>query len=250
MIKKSEEQIRVIDRACKIVNEVLYKLEKMAKPGVSTILLDREAVKICKERGGIPAFLGYANYPASICISINDEVVHGIPREEKVLKEGDIVSLDFGVKLDGFYGDGAVTFGIGKISYNAQRLIENAKECLRRAIEFCEVGKKLGQVSYAIQSCAEGEGFSVVRDYVGHGIGLNLHEPPQIPNYGFPEDGPILEEGMVLALEPMVCEGDWKVIVDEDGWTVRTKDGKNSAHFECCVAITKEGPKILGNLAI
>lgn len=244
---KNQEKIMLMDKACNIVNKVLLYLSEIAKPGLSTLFLDKEAYRLCKEMDAEPAFLGYSNYPASLCISINDEVVHGIPREDKIIKEGDIVSLDFGVLKDGFFGDAAITVGIGKISFSSQRLIETTKECLRRAIKFCNIGNNLGEISYAIQSYAEGEGYSVVRDFVGHGIGLSLHEPPQIPNYGKPEDGPILEEGMVLAIEPMVCEGGHRVVVDEDGWTVRTYDGKMAAHFECCVAVTEDGPKVLGS---
>ncbi len=236
-----------MDEACAIVNEILLYLSEIAKPGVSTLFLDKEAYKICKEKGAEPAFLGYSNYPASVCISINDEIVHGIPREDKIIKEGDIVSIDFGVKKDGFFGDGAITIGVGKISFISHNLIETAKDCLKNAIEHCKIGNNLGEVCYAIQKCAESRGFSVVRDFVGHGIGSKLHEPPQVPNYGSPEDGPALEEGMVLAIEPMVLEKDWKVKVDNDGWTVRTQDGGMAAHFECCVAITKEGPKVLGS---
>lgn len=236
-----------MDRVCSIVNEVLFRLSEMVKPGISTLLLDRRAYELCREYNVEPAFLGYSNYPATLCVSVNDEVVHGIPREDKILKEGDIVSLDFGARKDGFYGDAAITLGVGKISYNSHKLIETTRDCLKQAIKYCIAGNKLGLVSSTIQKIAEKEGFSVIRDYVGHGIGSKLHEPPPVPNYGREDEGPVLEEGMVLAIEPMVCEGTYEVRVDEDGWTVRTKDGKNSAHFECCVAITKEGPKILGS---
>jgi len=244
---RNKKELIIMDEVCSIVNEILLYLSEKAKPGISTLYLDKEAYRLCKEKGAEPAFLGYSNYPASVCISINDEIVHGIPREDKILKEGDIVSIDFGVRKNGFYGDAAITIGVGKISLSSQNLIETTKECLKEAIKFCKAGGKLGQVSYAIQSCAEKAGYSVVRDYVGHGIGKSLHEPPQVPNYGNPEEGPLLEEGMVLAIEPMVLEGDWKVKVDDDGWTVRTYDGKLAAHFECCVAITKDGPKVLGS---
>lgn len=236
-----------MDRVCGIVNEVLLQLAEMANPGVSTLELDKKAYSLCKKYNAQPAFLGYSNYPASLCVSVNDEVVHGIPREDKILKEGDIVSLDFGALKDGFYGDAAITIGIGKISFASQKLIETTRECLKEAIKFCKPGNRVGMISSIIQSLAEREGYSVIRDYVGHGIGSKLHEPPPIPNYGSPEEGPVLEEGMVLAIEPMVCEGSWQITLAEDGWTVKTRDGKNAAHFECCVAITKEGPKILGN---
>ncbi|MEJ5165760.1 MAG: type I methionyl aminopeptidase [Thermoanaerobaculia bacterium] len=244
---RNERELLIMDKVCGIVNEVLLRLSEMVKPGVSTLFLDKKAYEFCREYNAEPAFLGYSNYPATLCISINDEVVHGIPREDKVLKEGDIVSLDFGALKDGFYGDAAITLGVGKINYASQRLIETTKDCLKEAIKHCRVGNKLGMISSTIQKIAEKEGYSVIRDYVGHGIGTKLHEPPPVPNYGNEEEGPFLEEGMVLAIEPMVCEGGYEVEVDEDGWTVRTKDGKNSAHFECCVAITKEGPKILGS---
>lgn len=244
---KNKNDLKIMDQACSIVNYVLFHLSELAKPGVSTIFLDKEANRLCKERNVVPAFLGYFDYPASVCISINDEVVHGIPKNDKILKEGDIVSIDFGVLKDGFYGDAAITIGVGRIDIKDQQLIETTKECLKNAIKFCIAGNNLGKVSYAIQTTAEKAGYSVIRDFVGHGIGLKLHEPPQIPNYGNPDNGPILEEGMVLAIEPMLCEGDWKVYVEEDGWTVKTLDGKRSAHFESCVAITNNGPKVLGN---
>lgn len=244
---KTMEEISKINKCCIIANDVLLHLAKIVRPGISTIFLDEEAFKICKKKGAYPAFLGYNGYPNSLCVSINDEVVHGIPREEKTLKEGDVVSFDFGVQMDGYYGDCAITVGVGKIDFKAQRLIEVTKECLRKAIKYCKIGNRIGDVSAAIQEYAEREGFTVIRDYVGHGIGSKLHEPPPVPNYGRPGEGPALEEGMVIAIEPMVCEGSWEVKVDEDGWTVRTVDGKNAAHFECCVAITKNGPILLGS---
>lgn len=244
---KNKNELKIMDYACAIVNEVLLHLSELVKPGISTLFLDEETNRLCKEKNVIPAFLGYSNYPASVCISINDEVVHGIPKKDKIFKEGDIVSIDFGVLKDGFYGDSAITLGVGKIDFQDYKLMETTKECLKNAIKFCRAGNNLGKVCYAIQTTAEREGYSVIRDFVGHGIGSKLHEPPQIPNYGSPDEGLILEEGMVLAIEPMLCEGDWKVYIDEDGWTVKTLDGKKSAHFESCVAITSNGPIILGN---
>ena len=161
---KNKKELIIMDEVCSIVNEILLYLSEKAKPGISTLYLDKEAYRLCKEKGAEPAFLGYSNYPASVCISINDEIVHGIPREDKILKEGDIVSIDFGVRKNGFYGDAAITIGVGKISLSSQNLIETTKECLKEAIKFCKAGGKLGQVSYAIQSCAEKAGYSVVRD--------------------------------------------------------------------------------------
>jgi len=193
----------------------------------------------------VPSFLGYHGYPASICISVNDEVVHGIPGDRR-LQEGDIVSLDFGAILDGYYGDAACTVPVGEVDEAARKLMDVTRESLLKGIERAAVGNRVSDVSHAVQTWAEGHGFSVVRDYVGHGVGRALHEEPQVPNFGAPGLGPKLREGMVLAIEPMINEGGAEVTVDPDGWTVRTRDHKRSAHFEYSVALTEAGPKVLG----
>jgi len=194
-----------------------------------------------------PAFKGYRGFPASICVSVNEQIVHGIPGKRR-LKEGDIVSLDLGVKLDGFFGDAAITVPVGKIDPESQKLLRVTKEALYKGIEQAQLGRRLSDISHAIQSWVEKHGFSVVRDFVGHGIGKNLHEEPQIPNFGRPNFGPRLKEGMVLALEPMVNTGSHEVKILDDGWTAVTADGSRSAHFEHSIAVTKDGPLILSEL--
>ncbi|MCX7894675.1 MAG: type I methionyl aminopeptidase, partial [Thermoanaerobaculum sp.] len=221
-------------------------LAEHLRPGISTAELDRLAEEFILSKGARPAFKGYHGYPATLCTSVNDVIVHGIPSERCVLREGDIVSLDCGVVVEGFYGDGAVTLPVGQVSPNAWRLLQVTRECLERAVEEARPGRRLGDVSAAIQRHAEGAGFSVVREFVGHGIGRSLHEDPQVANYGIPGTGPELRPGLVLAIEPMVNEGGPGVRVDPDGWTARTEDGKLSAHFEFSVAVTDNGPWVLG----
>ena len=230
--------------ASRIVAGVLDMLEEHIRPGVRTETLDDLAEEFIRERRGIPSFLGYRGFPASICTSINDVVVHGIPDKTR-LKEGDIVGVDVGVILDGYQGDAARTYAVGEVSDAASRLMEATREALSAGIEACRMGRRLGDISNAIQRAAEKEGFSVVVQFVGHGIGREMHEEPQIPNFGPPGRGPVLERGMTFALEPMVNEGAYEVEVDEDGWTVRTVDGKLSAHYEHTVAITENGPLTL-----
>jgi methionyl aminopeptidase len=247
IIIKSPREIEHLKRSNAIVAEVFQELKTLVEPGITTKELDQMTEKIILSRGAIPAFKGYRGYPASVCVSINEEVVHGIPSQRR-LKEGDIVSLDVGVNLNGYFGDGAITLPIGEVDPEARRLLEVTEKALYIGIERAKVGNRLFDISYAIQSWVEGQGFSVVRDFVGHGIGRDLHEEPQIPNFGSPHQGPRLEKGMVFALEPMVNEGTYEVKILLDGWTVVTVDGKRSAHFEHTIAITEKGTEILSTL--
>lgn len=232
-------------QAGQAVAEVLRKLVESAKPGTPTKYLDDAARQGISSFKMEPAFLGYRGYPAAACISINNELVHGIPNPKKIIKEGDLVSIDLGVSYKGYFGDMAVTFGVGKISPEAKKLLDITRESLDIAIEKVNPGNRLGDISWAVQSFAEKAGFSVVRDYVGHGIGRKLHEEPQIPNFGNPGTGVRLVEGMVLCLEPMINEGSWQVKTLKDNWTVVTVDGKLCAHFEHMVAVTKNGCEVL-----
>jgi methionyl aminopeptidase len=245
---KSKEDLERMRRAGQIVAEVLERLKGEVKPGVTTIELDRIAEEMTRKRGAIPAFKGYRVgnrvFPASLCVAINDEVVHGIP-SQRTLREGDIIGLDFGVVVDGYYGDAAVTVPIGTISPEARHLLDATRESLWQGIRTIRVGNRLGDLSHAIQSYAECAGLSVVREFVGHGIGRRLHEEPQVPNFGEPGKGRLLREGMVLAIEPMLNLGEPGVLLKEDGWTAITRDGSLSAHFEHSVAVTAEGPVVL-----
>ena len=247
IIIKSHREIEHLRRSNAIVAEVFQELKKVIEPGITTKELDQMTEKIILSRGAIPAFKGYRGFPASLCASINEEVVHGIPGQRR-LKEADIVSLDVGVNLNGYFGDGAISFPIGEVDPEAKRLLEVTEKALYIGIEKAKAGNRLFDISYAIQSWVEEHGFSVVRDFVGHGIGRDLHEEPQIPNFGSPHQGPRLEKGMVLALEPMVNEGTFEVKILSDGWTVITADGKRSAHFEHTIAITESGAEILSRL--
>ena len=224
--------------------QVLASLKEAIRPGVSTKELDRLAEKLTRQKGAIPAFKGYNGYPATLCVSVNEEIIHGIPGPRR-LREGDLVSLDMGVRYRGYYGDAAITLPLGRVSQRAKRLLQVTKGALKRAIEIAVPGNRLSDISHAIQSYAEGKGFSVVREFVGHGIGKKLHEDPQITNYGPPHQGPFLKVGMVLALEPMVNVGSWRAKLLPDGWTAVTADGSLSAHFEHTIAITDDGPLIL-----
>lgn len=232
-----------------IVAEVLAEMRDQVRPGVSTAELDRVAEELTYRRAAVPAFKGYEVhgrvFPRSVCISINDEVVHGIPSAQRVLQEGDIVGIDFGARYQGFYGDAAITVAVGQIDPEAERLMCATREALWCGIEEVQVGHRLGDVSAAIQERVERDGFSVVRDFVGHGIGRRLHEDPQVPNFGTRDRGVRLREGMVLAIEPMVNAGGSDVTVKEDGWTAVTKDGSRSAHFEHSVAVLHKGPYVL-----
>ena len=248
---KSKDDLERMRRAGQIVAEVLERLQVEVKPGVTTLDLDRIAEEMTRKRGAVPAFKGYQVgtrvFPAALCVSINEEVVHGIPAP-RALKEGDIVGLDFGVVVEGYYGDAAVTVPVGKISPQAQHLLDATRESLWQGIRTIKVGSRLGDLSHAIQRYAESAGLSVVREFVGHGIGRRLHEEPQVPNFGEPGRGRLLREGMVLAIEPMLNLGEPGVMVKEDGWTAVTRDGSLSAHFEHSVAITAEGPVVLTQL--
>jgi methionyl aminopeptidase len=233
--------------SCRIVAEVLEGIKKNVAPGITTKEIDEFAESYILTKGGNPAFKGYRGYPASVCTSVNEQVVHGIPSSTK-LKKGDIISLDIGVYYNGFYGDAAVTLPVGEINNRAKQLLSVTEEALRKGIEMAVIGNRLSDISSAIQNCVEKEGFSVVRNFVGHGIGRELHEEPQIPNFGKPGEGPELMEGMTLAIEPMVNTGGWEVVILNDGWTAVTKDKSLSSHFEHTVAVTKNGYCILTKL--
>jgi methionyl aminopeptidase len=248
---KSPREIEIMRRANVIVAEVLQELKRRVAPGVTTLDLDAIAEEMTLKRNAIPAFKGYSVagrvYPRCLCASINEEIVHGIP-SNRPLREGDIVGLDYGVIYEGFYGDSALTVGVGKVSDEAQRLMDVTERSLYTGIEQLHEGKRLGDLGAAVQKIAESAGFSVVRSFVGHGIGKRLHEEPPVPNYGEPEHGLRLKEGMVLAIEPMVNVGGHEVEIKEDGWTAVTKDGSLAAHFEHSVAVTKDGPYILSQI--
>jgi methionyl aminopeptidase len=248
---KSAREIEIMRRANIIVAEVLQALKERVAPGVTTLDLDAVAEELTLKKKAIPAFKGYSVagrvYPRCLCASINDEIVHGIP-SNRTLHEGDIVGLDYGVIYEGFYGDSAITVGVGRVSEAAQRLMNVTEESLRQGIAELREGKRLGDLGAAVQRVAESAGYSVVRAFVGHGIGKKLHEEPPVPNYGEPDRGLRLKEGMVLAIEPMVNAGGYEVEIKEDGWTAVTKDGSLAAHFEHSVAITKNGPYILSQL--
>jgi methionyl aminopeptidase len=246
IVCKSPAEIEKMRRSGKIVRQVLDELATLVKAGVSTMDLERAAAAKIKGLGAKPAFKGYYDYPCCLCTSINNEIVHGIPNEKRVLKEGDIVSIDCGVVLDGYYGDAAVTVPVGNgHNETLKKLLKVTEESLYKAIENAKVGNTVGDVGAAVQEYVEAAGFSVVREFVGHGIGTKLHEDPQVPNFGTRGHGARLREGMVLAIEPMVNVGRPGARVLEDKWTAVTEDGSFSAHFEHCVAITQNGPVIL-----
>ena len=244
IIIKSSREIEQLRRPNAIVAEVLQRLRKAVVAGITTRELDQIAEEVILSMGAVPAFKGYRGFPASLCASINEQVVHGIPNQRR-LKEGDIVSLDVGASLNGYFGDAAITLPVGSVDPEAQRLLEVTERALTLGIEKARKGNRLFDISHAIQGWVESQGFSVVRDFVGHGIGKSLHEEPQIPNFGSPHQGPRLEEGMVFAVEPMVNEGTYEVKILSDGWTVITADRKRSAHFEHTIAITDGDPEIL-----
>lgn len=245
MVAKTANEIVLMKKACELTKKALDYAESLIKPGISTLDLDKKINLYIIENGGIPSFLGYEGYPASACISVNDVVVHGIPSDSIILREGDIVSVDVGVLYKGFNGDAARTFPVGKISKEKQKLIDVTKQSFFEGIAKLRVGEKLGAMSSAIQKYAESNGFSVVRELVGHGIGRNMHEMPNVPNYGKETDGIIIPENIFLAIEPMINMGKKEIYLENDGWTIRTCDGLPSAHYENTVLVTRDGVEIL-----
>ncbi|MGB4270493.1 MAG: type I methionyl aminopeptidase [Spirochaetota bacterium] len=241
----SEEEIKRVEDACRITAAVLDEIGKHVVTGISTFELDRIARDLIKKFKAIPAFLGYKGYPAAICTSINEVVVHGIPSKGQILKKGDIVGIDIGVQYNGYFGDAAKTFIVGKVNNNVKKLLEVTKEALERGILQCKDGNHLTDISHAIESHVVQYGFQPVHEFVGHGIGRNLHEEPSIPNFGKPGKGPVIKTGMIFAIEPMINEGTYQVEILQDGWTAVTKDRKYSAHFEHTVAVVNGNPKIL-----
>lgn len=242
---KTPAEIESMRKASRVVAEVLSELKSLVKPGVITAELDKFAERRVRELGAVPAFLGYRGYPATLCVSINEEIVHGIPSPKRVIREGDVVSLDMGAIVDGFYGDAALTVAAGEIAPKARRLMEVTNRSLEAALSAVKAGARLGDVSHAVEKCATDNGMSVVREFTGHGIGRKLHEEPSIPNFGRPGTGPVLKAGMTLAIEPMICLGRADVVVKNDGWTAVSADGSLAAHYEHTVAVTEDGCDIL-----
>ena len=245
IILKSPREIALMRAAGQILAEVMERLRAFVKPGISTAEIDREVEGFLAERGAKPAFKGYRGFPATVCTSINEEVVHGIPSPHRRLREGDIIGLDLGCIVDGYYADCAFTLAAGEVPPRVQELLDVTRESLDLAVEQCRPGRRLGDISHAVQEHVERHGFSVVRAFVGHGIGRELHEDPQIPNCGEPGRGPVLKPGMVLAFETMVTMGSWEVRVLPDRWTAVTEDGSLAAHFEHTVAVSDNGPDVL-----
>jgi methionyl aminopeptidase len=244
---KSRDEIEIMAEANRIVAEVLSILQRTVEPGITTYDLDRIAEEHCQKRNAVPAFKGYRGFPGSLCVSVNEEVVHGIPSRKRKLRKGDIVSVDFGTFYKGYYGDSAITIAVGRIDALKQKLLRVTEESLTKAIEQVQIGNRVVDIAAAVQDHVERNGFSVVRQFVGHGIGTELHEGPEIPNFVQEGTSPRLQEGMVLAIEPMVNIGTHQVKVLRDGWTVITADKKPSAHFEHSVAVTGDGPLILSS---
>ncbi len=245
IVLKSAREIDIMRKACQISAEALKIAGEAVKEGVSTWEIDRIAYEYIKKQGAEPNFLNYNGYPATACISINDEIIHGIPSKNRILHRGDIVSIDLGAKIDGYNGDNAATFAVGEISDEAKRLCETTEESLYKGIEMAVAGGRLGDIGYAVQSYCEDRGFSVVREYTGHGVGTHLHEDPSVPNYGTPGRGVRLLPGMTIAIEPMITLGKAAINVMPDGWTVKTKDGSLAAHYEHTIVVTSNGPVIL-----
>ena len=245
IIIKSDSEIDLMRESGKVTGYILKELENVIKPGLSTADVNHFVEKTIRGAGMIPTFLGYGGFPASACVSVNEEVVHGIPDKKRILREGDIVSVDVGSTYKGYVSDAARTYAVGEISEEARHLIDATRDSFFAGLEFCKVGCRLSDISHAIQVSAEGEGFSVIRDYVGHGVGQQMHEDPQIPNFGKAGRGPRLAKGMVFAIEPMICEGTYDVRTLSNDWTVVTLDGKLSAHYENTVVITDGEPELL-----
>ena len=242
---KSAREIGLMRRAGHILADVVARLRGSVKAGMSTLQIDEDVEDFIRSQGARPAFKGYRGFPATVCISINEEVVHGIPSAHRRIEEGDIVGLDLGCIVDGYYADCAVTLAVGEVPSRVRELLDATRESLEAGIAECRPGRRLSDVSHAIQSHVERQGFSVVRAFVGHGIGRALHEEPQVPNFGDPGRGPQLKPGMVLAIEPMVTMGSWEVRILDDGWTAVTRDGSLAAHFEHTIAVTESGPEVL-----
>jgi methionyl aminopeptidase len=248
IIYKTAEEVELIRQSAQLVSKTLGEVAKIIKPGVKTIQLDRLAETFIRDNGGVPAFLNFHGFPYSLCISPNDQVVHGFPGEH-VLSEGDLISVDCGVVLNGFYGDSAYTFAIGEVSDEVKSLMQVTQECLIKGVEKAVVGMRVGDIGYAVQHHAEAHGYGVVKELVGHGVGAKLHEKPEVPNYGKRGSGAKLEEGMVIAIEPMINAGKAGVKFWKDGWTVSTVDGKASAHYEHTVAVKKGVPDVLSTFS-
>lgn len=244
---KTDEEIGLMREANQLVGKTLGELAKHIRPGVSTLQLDKIAETFIRDHGAEPAFLGYGGFPNSICASVNENVVHGIPSDKVILKDGDIISIDCGTVLNGFVGDSAYTFCVGEVSEEIKKLLQTTKESLYKGIEQAVVGNRVGDIGNAVQTYCEARNYSVVRELVGHGCGRRMHEEPEVPNYGRKGCGPLLSNGMCICIEPMINQGSKNVVFESDGWTVRTKDRKCSAHFEHCVAIRTEGPQILSS---
>lgn len=248
IVLKSSRELALMRQAGRIVAQVHERFREVVRPGITTADLEKVASRIIEQEGAIPSFKGYRGFPATICASINEEIVHGIPSPERVLEEGDIISLDVGTIYKGYQGDAAITLPVGEVDEEVRRLLQVTQDALKAGIAQSRAGKRLGDISAAIQRYVEGRGFNVVREYTGHGIGQEMHEDPQIPNFGRPNRGPRLRPGMTFALEPMVMAGDWQTRTLSDNWTVVTADGSLSAHFEHTLAVTNGEPEILTKL--
>lgn len=244
---KTDEEIELMREANQLVGKTLAEVGKHVAPGVSTLQLDKIAEEFIRDHGAVPAFLGYGGFPNSICASVNEQVVHGIPSSSKILNEGDIISVDCGTILNGYVGDSAYTFCVGEVDPKVKDLLRTTKESLYLGIQAAVEGKRIGDISNAVQTYCESHNYSVVRELVGHGIGKRMHEEPEVPNYGRRGCGPLLKSGMCICIEPMINMGSKNVVFECDGWTVRTKDRKCSAHFEHCIAIRPDGPQILSS---
>lgn len=242
---KSQKDMEKMKAACVLSAEALQLAGELIRPGMSTKELDDQLHSFIVKQGGVPSFLGYGGFPGCACISLNDTIIHGIPSRDIVIKEGDIVSVDIGAKVNGFHGDNAYTYYVGDVDPETKHLCEITKECLQKAIAVAQVGRRIGDIGFAVQSHAEQAGFSIVREFVGHGVGKQLHEAPEVPNFGVQGRGPRLVAGMTLAIEPMVNLGTREILQLSDGWTIQTKDHKPSAHFEHTILITNNGPQIL-----